>query len=281
MVKARKHCYGLWLIILALSLGHIWSASIRRPHPAAMGNEIHAPSQWQANDVKRLRISTYNIHRAKGLDGVRDIERTAALLEDADILGLNEVGGPSWFGTPDQAQQLGNLLDTGWLFAPVQTRYFRTYMGNALLSRIPIIEWHRQPLVWSDRPDDKDRSHALRNLLTARIDLAGKEATLLITHLDRGPIREQQLKFVLDSLRRQERAILLGDLNTRRTDPELSALISDSKYVDTISEALGETDEPRRIDWIIAKGFKVLDGGMEPAGASDHPYYWVDLELRD
>ena len=45
-----------------------------------------------------------------------------------------------------------------------------------------------------------------------------------------------------------------------------------------ISRVLGD-EAPRRIDWIITRGFEVIGGGVHPAGESDHPCYWAELRL--
>src|SRR5690242_4466409 len=45
------------------------------------------------NETRRLRIMTYNIHHAEGLDGKVDTERIAKLINDekADLVALQEV----------------------------------------------------------------------------------------------------------------------------------------------------------------------------------------------
>ena len=55
-----------------------------------------------------LRVVTYNIHRAIGMDRRKRPERIARVLSDinADVIALQEVVGPGRSG-PGHAQQLG------------------------------------------------------------------------------------------------------------------------------------------------------------------------------
>ena len=85
--------------------------------------EAHAP----------VRVATYNIHRARGLDGRTRLERIAGVLAaiDADIVALQEVVGASPL-KPGQAAELGAALGMGWVMAP--TRHLRTALfGNVVL----------------------------------------------------------------------------------------------------------------------------------------------------
>ena len=51
----------------------------------------------EAKRTRQVRVATYNIHRARGLDGRTRIERIAGVLAmiDADIVALQEVVGAS------------------------------------------------------------------------------------------------------------------------------------------------------------------------------------------
>ena len=268
-----------WLLILLLLFslaGHIWLAGLRRPVSPSFGYQINAPSVWSDNSSRRIRVSTYNIHRGKGVDRIFDLSRTASVIQGADIIGMNEVAGPSLFGAPDQAEMIGRKLDMGWLYAPNQTRWFRNHFGNALLSRFPVESWVAEPLIF-----DENSSHSLRNVIIAKIRLSGVEIAVLVTHLDLGAIRPIQLDRVIQRLERYYPSILMGDMNTGASDPQIIALTSKSCIVDAVAAALGKKPLENRVDWIFTRGFKVTSGGMTAVGVSDHPYFWVDLELDD
>lgn len=262
------------LILLGGAGLYIAYAGRRTPIEPEQGSHIQWLAGSQPTALNQCRVATYNIHRGKGTDGIRDLARTAGVLEGIDLVALNEVGGPAFIGQPDQAEQLGRLLGIGWLFAPNQRRWHMDHFGNGLLCRLAVGLWLHEPLEYHP---EKSRSH--RNLLKAEIELAEQPVTVLVTHLDRGAIRPTQLQFVLQAFAAHEPAILLGDLNTTEADPILSTFLSDTNNVDAVAVALGEEDPPHRIDWILTRGLEVLNGGIVPAGVSDHPCYWVDVMI--
>ncbi len=235
--------------------------------------------QYETKDT--IRVSTYNIRRAKGGDNPEGsaIDEIVDLIHTDDIVGLQEVLGESITGKPDQARQLGEKAQSGWLFAPAQTRFNRVYTGNALLIKIPIDDWQIIPLLWSDISDKSKQSKRHRNLIQANLRLGGKNVVVLITHIDRGTIRQDQLSSVLDLFDKYPYAILLGDLNTDATDRVIADWIKTSGATDVIQQAGKPIDEPFRIDWILTKGFKFIEGGSHPRGLSDHPYYWAKIQI--
>jgi endonuclease/exonuclease/phosphatase family metal-dependent hydrolase len=97
---------------------------------------------------RTVRVATYNIHRARGLDGRTRISRIAAVLAaiDADIVALQEVVGASPL-RPGQAAELGAALAMGWVMAT--TRHLRAALfGNVVLSRFPIRQHLQYDLTW-------------------------------------------------------------------------------------------------------------------------------------
>ncbi|MCX5643515.1 MAG: endonuclease/exonuclease/phosphatase family protein [Phycisphaerae bacterium] len=265
---------NLAILVLALCLGlYAAYAGRRTPVEPQQGAAVSWPNGSQPIAKTQLRVATYNIHRGKGTDGVRDLDRTAAILRDADLIGLNEVAGPAFWGRADQVEQLADKLKIGWQFAPNQYRWHKYHFGNGLLCRLPVGPWTSEPLVY-----DRARSNSHRNLLTAQVTAGGQLITFMVTHLDRGEIRPVQLKHVLDEFAEHTPAVLVGDFNTTAADPLLVAFFADGNNVDAIAQTFGASDDKGRIDWIITRGMRVLTGGMEPAGVSDHPCYWVNLE---
>lgn len=87
--------------------------------------------------MKRFRIATYNIHKARGLDGRVRVERIARVLVavDADIIALQEV--VSRDGPSIEDHQASYLADRfGYRYAIGETRKHRCGVyGNVTLSR--------------------------------------------------------------------------------------------------------------------------------------------------
>ncbi len=256
--------------LVATTLATLYLASRRRPVAAAYfeAPTVGAPSGMTAWG-HRLSVGVYNIHRARGIDGRRDIDRIGRTIGDVDIVGLCEVEGPFYGVRGCQAEQLGRSLGLGWLFAPSQRRWLRFDRGNALLSRGAVECWYREPLV-----DSTGRRN--RILVTAVVRIGGASVPVLVTHLSRHVDQEVQLRAVFDRFLGFDRAILLGDFNVRRDHPVLSEYLRGGEIVDAIGRGLAK-DDPERIDWILVRGFRVTGAARCDVGPSDHPYYRVDL----
>ncbi|MHC4324850.1 MAG: endonuclease/exonuclease/phosphatase family protein [Planctomycetota bacterium] len=260
-------------LVFSGSIGmNIWHAGVRQPLSPCVGNSIN--SEFKTEDVNKtsFRIATYNIRGCKGLDEDRDINRTASVLDGFDIIALNEVRRMH-LSLCSQAEKLGDILDMGWLFLPNQKRYYQEHYGNGFLSIFDVDYFYREQLVYDD-----ETSHSHRNLATIQFEFNDKLITMIVTHLDRGKIRHKQLSYVIQKFKSYDNCILIGDLNTPRDDSQLKDLLDDENIKDAINIAMGPNDI-RRVDWIIAKGFNVLDGGFVPEGISDHPLFWVELEI--
>jgi endonuclease/exonuclease/phosphatase family metal-dependent hydrolase len=95
-----------------------------------------------------LRITTYNIHRARGMDRRLAPSRIADVLRDidADVIALQEVVGAGPTGS-GQAEEIGAALGMGWVMAPV--RHLRNHLfGNVVMSRFPILHHAQYDLSW-------------------------------------------------------------------------------------------------------------------------------------
>jgi len=98
-----------------------------------------------------MRIATYNIHKARGMDGRTSIKRIANVLGslDADIIALQEVFADCE-SAEGQVEALASELDLKGTFGCTTHRRGRPY-GNAILSRWPILESRDMDLTWLHR----------------------------------------------------------------------------------------------------------------------------------
>ena len=55
-------------------------------------------------------VGTFNIHRARGLDGRKDLARVAQVVGACDVTGLQEVEGITLFHRQSQAERLAKQL---------------------------------------------------------------------------------------------------------------------------------------------------------------------------
>lgn len=265
-------------VVLVATLYHFGKQ--RTPVAPAKGEFINATVELTDTYSDWIRVATYNIRRGKNINGKRDLKHTANVIGKVDIIGLNEVRGPFLLDQRNQAEQLGQQLGMGWLFAPIQNEWFKHYLGNALLSRVKVNLWETQPLLTQYYAANNTANGKFRNLITAHTVINAKKVVILVTHLDRGAIKEYQIKTILAEFNRYNRVILIGDLNTGRNTPLLSELLNSRDATDCIHQALKDSDDKCRVDWIITRGFDIISGGSKPTGVSDHPYYWVDLKLK-
>lgn len=262
----------------ALAALVIWQGSVRRPTPPAQGDRFNGNFPTVA-DRATLRVAAFNI--AGGVapqDNVLDLNRTAKCLHGFDVIGMEEVHGSNLTEWRDQAQILGEILKMPWLYAASETRWWRDDFGNAALCSLPLIRWERIPL-------STVLISSNRSLLRLTVRWHQRPLTILITHLDRhvdhltelGACRQALLDAPLP-------AILMGDLNTESPDltsdsldPPLSALRSDPNVIDVVGISEGPNWHQKNLDWIFARGLRLVAGGLAPDDASDHPVAWAEF----
>lgn len=265
-------------IVLALVAGAFaYEGQLRRPMgPSAGSLDVRiVASAVSADQPARLKIGTYNIHMGKGTDGRRDLSRIAGVLGGLDFVGLNEVLGPGFFEHDDQAAALGRELRMTGLFSPTEERWWHDRFGNGLLSRLDVTSWQVVPLA-------RNFGKSYRNLLHVRARAAnGVPVNIVVTHIDRSDDRERhaQLRTAADYfLALAQPAILLGDMNSDASDPEIERLLAAPGVVDPLAKVKG-FQTPRHIDWIFTRGVDVVDAGITPTGPSDHPHVWAELTV--
>jgi endonuclease/exonuclease/phosphatase family metal-dependent hydrolase len=157
-----------------------------------------------------MRIVTYNIHKARGLDGRININRIAKVLGElnGDIIALQEI-----FSAEDsresQVEIVASALDMEWAFGCTRHYRGRPY-GNAILSRWPITESR-----------DMDISHGRREKRGCiRTDLKTPKGILHVYNIHMGTSyfeRRHQVRSFLSSKQINEDVsgprVLVGDFN--------------------------------------------------------------------
>lgn len=250
------------------------------PVPA---EERHPERPWTPPET--VRVMTFNIRHALGLDGQVSLERVAEAIAQADIVFLCEVDR-FWLrsGLRDQPAVLRELSGLSYAyFAPALDLPgpSRQY-GNLLLSRFPIVRAETVPLPQPRRAE-------ARVMLEAEIDVEGQIWTVFGVHL--GLDQHERLLQVQAIQARAQAAgparILLGDFNAPVTAAELETLWAPGEplWIDGLpgGPPTYPAWEPRsRIDHIFlspALAIRELAWGVETCQASDHLPVWVELIL--
>lgn len=237
------------------------------------------------NQNLRLRILSYNIHHAEGVDGKLDIPRIAQVIlsVDPDLVALQEVDKNTIrTGKVNQDIELSRLTKMNSVFGSNITFQGGQY-GNATLSKFPIIKNKNFLLPNVDSGEQ-------RGLLQSQIQISNKENILFFsTHLDHRRSDTERLASAkainqIISLDNKSPAILAGDFNDVPDSPTLKELgkvwlRTNKKILRTIP-----TSKPsRQIDYIFVQPkerWKIIESQvLDEDIASDHRAIFSIIEL--
>ncbi len=157
-----------------------------------------------------MRIVTYNIHKARGMDGRTSVKRIAEVLSDlhADIIALQEV-----FSACDshagQVEAIAAELDLKAAFGCTRHHMGRPY-GNAILTRWPILLSPDLDITWAHRER--------RGCVRADLKTPGGILHIFNIHMGTSYIeRRHQVRSLLSSKKIHEDLcgprVLVGDFN--------------------------------------------------------------------
>lgn len=237
-----------------------------------------------------LTVATYNIHHGADRDGTLRLAEIADAIEDADVIGLQEVDvcWGSRSDDVDQAAWLGDRLGMQVTFCPTMTRPGRGNgrtrgYGLAIASRLPIIDRTSTALPAPDGAEP-------RRLLVARLDAGGTPLLFACTHLDAhaAGTRLAQARRIEEALADDgstRPTVLAGDLNaTRRSAP---VRVLTSALLDcwpAAGDGRGPTHEAprptRRIDYLLAsRDVHPALAWVGDSAASDHRPVFATVTL--
>lgn len=229
----------------------------------------------------RLRVLSYNIHHAQGMDGKLDLERIAGVIRvvQPDLVALQEVDRRvKRSGSVDQPGELARRTGMNVAFgANIQLQ--GGHYGNALLSRHPIVS-HKNHLLPNVDAGEQ------RGVLVAEIKLDSMQQPLLFlaTHLDHR--RDDAERFASADMINalvtgskksvtQQSAILAGDLNDVHGSRTLERL--GKAWRNTTAHPLPTipvAEPTRQIDFVLFRPSNrwkpVQTSVLDEAVASDH-----------
>ncbi len=233
----------------------------------------------------RLRILSYNIHHAEGVDGKLDVPRIAQVILSVkpDLVALQEVDkNTTRTGKVNQDIELANITKMNSVFGSNITFQGGQY-GNAILSKFPIIKNKNFLLPNVDSGEQ-------RGLLRSQIQISNKENVLFFsTHLDHRRSDTERLASAeainqIISLDNKSPAILAGDFNDVPESPTLKELgklwlRTNKKILKTIPAS----KPSRQIDYIFVQPkerWKIIESQvLDEDIASDHRAIFSIIEL--
>lgn len=234
----------------------------------------------------RLRVLSYNIHHAEGVDRELDVERIARVILSVqpDLVALQEVDqNVNRTRGVDQPSELARLTKMHVAFGP-NIELQGGHYGNAILSRFPIKQHsnHRLPNI-----DGSEQ----RGVMEAHISIPESTQSLLLlaTHLDyRSDERERiaSAKALNERIAKygQQPALLAGDLNDTPDSRTLKTLAEQWQPANQKPRATVPVDRPtRQIDFVMVRPrarWNVVEVEvLDEAVASDHRAILAVLEL--
>jgi endonuclease/exonuclease/phosphatase family metal-dependent hydrolase len=176
-----------------------------------MISTAHGPREWSGAAQQRLAIASYNLHSCVGVDRKCSPARIADVLRelDCDIYALQEVDNQP--GAHEESMQLEYLSKVMEMSAVPGLRIVRHSgeYGNAILTRLPIVEIRRHDLSYS-------RSEP-RGAVDVELDLGGRRLRVIATHLGlRRSERRFQWRRLMVAIAEgsmEMPTIVLGDMN--------------------------------------------------------------------
>lgn len=259
----RTHLLPLWLVLMTLAAG-----------PLA------------AEEPLRLRVLSYNIHHAEGVDGKLDLQRIAAVIRsvEPDLVAIQEVDQRVRRSqSVDQPAELARLTQMHVAFGG-NIQLQGGHYGNAILSRFPIQSHTNLPLPNFNNGEQ-------RGALSAEIAIPQLSEPLLFlaTHFDHRRDPQERVASAQALNRRvaeqpQRPALLAGDLNDVHDSSTLQELAkqwthSTPRPLPTIPVSTPS----RQIDFVLFRPqpqWKVIEVRvLDEAVASDHRPILAVLEL--
>jgi endonuclease/exonuclease/phosphatase family metal-dependent hydrolase len=218
----------------------------------------------------RFRAATFNMRHGRGLDGVIDLERTAATVRAAspDLVALQEVDrGLRRSGRVDQPRALGELTGMEVSFWPTLARAGGHY-GIALAARGGL-EARYEPLP---RATDEEEP---RGAIVAR----WRGMTVVATHLSlKRESRATQIEAVAElAASGPQPALVMGDLN--QSSAALEPLLERGFHGGNDRHPTLRSWRIRHIDHVLAgPGLTVARTWIVDLEASDHRLLAAEIE---
>ncbi len=240
----------------------------------------------------KIKLMTFNIQHGRNHNKKGDVIDLPLMAEnvraqDPDIFGLNEVrkgiDPDHSSGYSDQPSFFSQTLGYHSYFGDAIKIKEDCYYGNAVFSKFPMQSCEK--IMIPDVIERKGLRYETRCVLKTEYEINGKKLTVLNSHFGLGHGEaENAVDTVLSLVNAIDTPIvLMGDFN-KTPDHEqikhLSSVLTDvhaslSKGINTYP-----SDSPdMRIDYIFARGVKVLSAETVKRVVSDHYAITAEIEI--
>lgn len=238
-------------------------------------------SNSSKNDTEALtvRVGSYNIHNAVGMDNKLDFDRIAQVIDDMDIdaIAIQELDSATERSNGlvvlDELAKRTNMVGT----FNASIEFSGGKYGIGILTK-------KEPL--STEAIALPGREEMRSLLIVEME----DYVLCCTHLSLNEEdRMESMKLIQQQTEKytSKPVLLAGDLNARPSSDEIIYLSNHWTMLSNPTEATFPSDAPDRvIDYIFLKNnnqftHSVIDGEVvdEPV-ASDHRPLWVEVSIK-
>jgi|GEM_PF-86056 len=260
---------------------------------STIGLTVLSPPRASADDAtNQVRVLCYNIHYGQGTDGKYDIPRLAEVIRRTkpDLVALQEVDvGVKRSSRIHEAQRLAELTGMAVRFGPTQ-HYEGGLFGNAVLSRLPILDVAIHPLPYTE--STPERTTYPRGAIAVTVKgPRGTPLRFISTHFqhnvpDDRLAEAQAINQLFASDGNAIPTILAGDMNAVPDSGPIAELLTLwSSTTDEPATPTAPATQPRsRIDYVFfrpASKFQLIESQVIPeAVASDHRPVFAVLELK-
>jgi len=259
-VKKLKSNTIILSIIGLIFLGTVIGALVSSPRPGT-------PDEGKSS----LIIMTYNIRQGVNISGEKNYDGQLELIRSVnpDIIALQEcdpvrIGG----GNSDVVRYFADKLNMYSYRGPKTVT--NTY-GTAILSKYPIIDVAAF-FMFSTHQQIGTTQAEIRFNSTLSFNVFSNHPA---SSTDEGDI--YQINQMLSQVSGLDNVLFAGDFNFRPHSDPYNITILDLE--DSYAQFYG-TPEVEKIDHIfLSYGMTVLDSQYIEKGQSDHPAYWIEIQL--
>ncbi len=233
-----------------------------------------------------IRVMTYNIHHAEGMDGNINLDRIATLINSAkvDLVGLQEMDRyADRSHNLDMVTELAHLTGMYWAFGKNLELKNGDY-GNGILSSFPILDQKNQNYTMV-------KSSERRGLLQVVININNQEIAFMNTHIDHCLDEEESISNV-EEIRSSTNSyenkpvIICGDFNETPDSPMIKEMELDftnaSSKISQPFLTYPSSNPETQIDYIFtSKDWKIHSIEILHSFASDHLPIVAEVSLNE